>query len=78
MGNMRKIYQDILRPVDLYSNDITLLQNRFVSPLSRIGPDFYKYYLTDTVLINGEPNIELTFTPHNRESMALPDGYMCR
>ena len=71
VGNMRKIYQDILRPVDLYSNDITLLQNRFVSPLSRIGPDFYKYYLTDTVLINGEPNIELTFTPHNRESMGF-------
>lgn len=69
--NMRKVYQDILRPIDLYSNDIIVLQNRFVSPLSRIGPDFYKYYLTDTVLIDSEPNIELTFTPHNRESMGF-------
>lgn len=71
VGNMRKIYSDVLRQVDLYSNDITLMQNRFVSPLSRIGPDFYKYYLTDTVMIGGEPNIELTFTPHNTESMGF-------
>lgn len=71
VGNMRRIYTDVLRQVDLYSNDITLMQNRFVSPLSRIGPDFYKYYLTDTVMINGEPNIELTFTPHNTESMGF-------
>lgn len=71
IGNIRKIYADVLRQVDLYSNDITLMQNRFVSPLSRIGPDFYKYYLTDTVMVNGEPNIELTFTPHNTESMGF-------
>lgn len=71
VGNMRKIYSDVLRQVDLYSNDITLMQNRFVSPLSRIGPDFYKYYLTDTVMISSEPNIELTFTPHNTESMGF-------
>lgn len=69
--NMRKIFTDVLRQVDLYGNDITLLQNRFVSPLSRIGPDFYKYYLTDTVIINNEPCIELTFTPHNTESMGF-------
>lgn len=69
--NMRKIFNDILRQVNLYDNDIVLMQNRFVSPLSRIGPDFYKYYLTDTVLLVNEPCIELTFTPHNKESMGF-------
>lgn len=71
VDNMRKIYNDVLRQIDLYQNDITLMQNRFVSPLSRIGPDFYKYYLTDTVMIDNEPCIELSFAPHNRESMGF-------
>ncbi len=57
--------EDILREVDLYQNDINLLQNRFVSPLSKIAPDFYKFFLTDTVDIEGEKCVELSFTPHN-------------
>lgn len=69
--NMRKIIDDVLREVNVYSNDIPLLQQRFVSPLSKIGPDFYKYYLTDTVIIGQQPCIELVFGPHNRESMGF-------
>lgn len=69
--NMRKMLDDVMREINLYSNDITLMQQRFVSPLSRIGPDFYKYYLTDTVQIGGEPCIELVFGPHNRESLGF-------
>ena len=59
-----RILEDALREIDLYQNDITLLQNRFVSPLSRIGPDFYKYYLSDTVTApDGSRWIELSFVP---------------
>lgn len=62
----RLFLEDVMREVDLYDNDINILRNRFVSPLSRIAPDFYKFFLTDTVNIGGEPCIELSFTPHNR------------
>ncbi len=64
--SMQVFLEDVLREVDLYDNDINLLQNRFVSPLSRIAPDFYKFFLTDTVDIDGESCVELSFTPHNR------------
>lgn len=56
---------DILREIDIYSNDITILGNRFVSPLSQIATNFYKYYLTDTISIDGDCCIELCFAPHN-------------
>lgn len=69
--NMRIILEDAVREIDPFNNDITLLQNRFVSPLSSIGPDFYKYYLTDTVFIGGENCIELSFVPHNPQSMGF-------
>lgn len=63
--SLQTFLEDIFREIDLYDNDINILQNRFVSPLSRIAPDFYKFFLTDTVDIDGERCVELSFTPHN-------------
>ena len=63
--SMQTLVEDFFREIDLYDNDINLLHNRFVSPLSRIAPDFYKFFLTDTVDIDGESCVELSFTPHN-------------
>lgn len=65
------LYEDVLREVDVYDNDITLMQNRFVSPLSRIAPDFYKYYLTDTISYKGDSCVVLTFVPHNPASFGF-------
>ena len=69
--NIRVLLEDVIREIDVYEPNITLMQNRFVSPLSPIGPDFYKYYLTDTVYIGSEKCIELTFVPHNTQSMGF-------
>lgn len=69
--NVTVFLEDILREIDLYDNDINLLQNRFVSPLSRIAPDFYKFYLTDTVEVGGEKCIVLSFYPHNTASFGF-------
>ncbi len=63
--------EDIFREVDIYNNDINILQNRFVSPLSRIATDFYKYYLTDTICIEGDSCIELTFVPHTPQTFGF-------
>lgn len=64
-------YEDVLREVDVYDNDIVLLQNRFVSPLSRIAPDFYKFFLTDTIMLDSVKCAELTFVPRNSASMGF-------
>lgn len=69
--NMQIVLEDAIREIDIYGNNITVLQNRFVSPLSSIGPDFYKYYLTDTVYVGADRCIELSFAPHNAESMGF-------
>lgn len=69
--NIKIILEDAIREVDIFGNDIVILQNRFVSPLSAIGPDFYKYYITDTVYIGNDKCVELSFVPHNPESMGF-------
>ncbi|MDO4162955.1 MAG: DUF5686 family protein [Bacteroides sp.] len=57
--------------VDIYQNNITLFTNKFVSPLSSLGPSFYKYYLMDTLTVAGKPCVDLTFVPFNSESFGF-------
>lgn len=70
-ANINKMLDDVLQEIDIYDNDINILQNRFVSPLSGIGADFYKYFITDTVLLGDDRCIELQFVPRNLESFGF-------
>lgn len=67
----RAFFDDAMREVDIYDNDIILLRNRFVSPLSALGADFYKYHIEDTVLIGKDKCVELSFAPRSKESMGF-------
>lgn len=75
--NMRVLYEDFFSDIDLYQNDVYLLHNKFVSPLSRIAPDFYKFYLTDTLDVRGEKCVELSFVPHNSQTMGFVGKIYC-
>ena len=68
--SLKRFIDDVFREMDIYGNDITFMQNRFVSPLSSIGTDFYKYYL-DTVMVDGQQCYELTFTPFTTETFGF-------
>lgn len=72
--SMQRFLEDIFREIDIFGNDINIMQNRFVSPLSNIAANYYKFYL-DTVPLNGEMCYELSFAPHNPESFGF-NGYM--
>lgn len=54
---------DAMREVNLYEDDIYLLRNKFVSPLSKQGINFYHYELQDTVMIGEDLCVELSFAP---------------
>lgn len=70
-GNVSTMLEELFREVDIYGNDITIMANRFVSPLSAIGADYYKYFITDTLDVDGVRCVQLTFTPHNHESFSF-------
>ena len=67
-ASIKTFMNDAFREVDIFKNDVALMQNRFVSPLSSLGTSFYKYYLNDTIVVDGEPCIEVDFLPFNSES----------
>ncbi len=69
--SVQVLCDDFFREIDIFGNDITLLNNRFVSPLSNIGTSYYKYYLQDTLLVDSVRCIDLAFVPFNSESFGF-------
>jgi len=58
--------------VNIFDNNIDLMLNKFVSPLSStLATTFYHYYITDTVMVDSVPCIELSFTPVNSRSFGF-------
>lgn len=69
--NVTKFLEDVLRDVDIYNDDINIMQNRFVSPISRLSDDYYRFYLNDTAVIDGKQYNELTFSPRTPQSFGF-------
>jgi hypothetical protein len=69
--NIKKILDDFMGEIDIFQNDVTLLTNRFVSPLSRIAVDFYKFYLNDTVVVDDERCAVLSFVPFTPQTFGF-------
>ncbi|MDR3286621.1 MAG: DUF5686 and carboxypeptidase regulatory-like domain-containing protein, partial [Prevotellaceae bacterium] len=64
-AGMSSYLELLFNNIDIYSNDIEMLNQHFVSPLSNIANTFYKFYLLDTVEIDGVKCSNVTFLPHN-------------
>ena len=69
--NIKKILDNFMGEIDIFQNDVSLLTNRFVSPLSRIAVDFYKFYLNDTVNVDGERCAVLSFVPFTPQTFGF-------
>ncbi len=69
--NIKKVLDDFMGEIDIFQNDVALLTNRFVSPLSRIAVDFYKFYLNDTVYVDGERCAVLSFVPFTPQTFGF-------
>lgn len=68
---IQQFLNEVFREVNIFQNDIPLFLQRFVSPLSTIGPNYYKYYLLDTLDVNGRKCVDLGFVPFNSETFAF-------
>lgn len=68
--------EGLFQPVDIYQNEMELLNNRFISPLSStLANATYHFFITDTVVMDGVQCVELTFKPVNKSDYAF-DGRM--
>ena len=63
--------KDIFSEVDIYDNQVRLLRQHFTSPIADGAWNFYRYYLTDTVQIDRDSCICVTFTPNNQQDFGF-------
>ncbi|WP_230201964.1 DUF5686 and carboxypeptidase-like regulatory domain-containing protein [Bacteroides neonati] len=68
---MQEFLNEVFKEVNIFQNDIPLFLNRFVSPLSAMGPNFYKYYMLDTLEVAGQKCVDLGFAPFTPESFGF-------
>ncbi|MBR4968254.1 MAG: carboxypeptidase-like regulatory domain-containing protein [Bacteroidaceae bacterium] len=68
---IESLYEEVFKDVDIFQDNISLFSSKFVSPLSKLGPTFYRYYIMDTIMIDGDSCIDLAFTPFNVESFGF-------
>ncbi len=58
--------------VDIYKDDVMLLQQSFISPISATSAiDFYRYFIQDTLAVDGDTCFHLTFTPNNQKDVGF-------
>ena len=60
------VVKDVFTDIDLYEDHIRLLQYPFISPISKEGIGFYRYYIEDTLAIERDSVIHLHFLPNNQ------------
>lgn len=62
---------DVFADINIYDNDIRLLQNRFVSPISDGAISFYQYFIVDTVKVENDSCYHLFFRPNNPQDFGF-------
>lgn len=64
MGNMYLEY-------NVYDNYMMFFNKNFVSPAADFGLGFYKYYLLDSVLVNGDTCYQIMFKPKRKQELTF-------
>jgi hypothetical protein len=57
---LNQLYGDNL---DIYENNIFIIANQFLSPIADHSPNYYKFFITDTISTPAGKQIEVAFTP---------------
>ena len=57
--------------VDIYDNSIMLVNKKFLSPMSPLSPEFYRFYIMDTSMVEGQRCINLAFHPRSKTDLTL-------
>lgn len=65
-GNISAFLDRLYDQVDIYDDKIRVLDNYFLSPIAPAAPNFYKFYIRDTVEVDGRQVVKLHFQPRNK------------
>ena len=65
------VMKDVFTDVNLYDDQIRLLQYPFTSPIGKNAIGFYRFYIEDTLKIDRDTVIHLHFLPNNQQDFGF-------
>ena len=65
------VLNDVFSDINIYEDNIRLLQRYFTSPIGRGAINFYKFYLMDTLMVDKQECVHLTFVPQNSQDFGF-------
>lgn len=74
-GLLTDALKDFFTDVDIYDNQVRLLQHPFTSPISPDAIRFYRFFITDTLMVEADSCIRLYFSPNNPQDFGF-SGYI--
>lgn len=68
---LNNVLKDVFTDVDLYDDQIRLLQYPFTSPIGKDAISFYRFYIVDTVYVDRDKCFHLQFLPNNLQDFGF-------
>ena len=68
---LNTVLKDVFTDVDLYDDQIRLLQYPFTSPIGKNAIAFYRFYIADTVYVDKDLCYHLQFMPNNQQDFGF-------
>lgn len=65
------VMSDVFSNIDIYDDQIRLLQSRFTSPIGKDAIQFYRFYIVDTVKVERDSCFHLQFMPNNQQDFGF-------
>ena len=68
---LNTVIKDVFTDVDIYDDQIRLLQDPFTSPIGKDAIDFYRFYIVDTLYVDNDECYHLQFVPNNQQDFGF-------
>ncbi len=68
---LNKMLKELFTDVDIYDDEIRLVQYQFVSPIGRSAISFYHFYIEDTTFVDNDLCYHLQFIPANQQDFGF-------
>ncbi len=65
------LMKDVFTDINIYDNQIRLLQYPFTSPIGDDAIAFYRYYIQDTIYVDHDLCFHLSFLPNNQQDFGF-------
>lgn len=68
---LNTVIKDVFTNVDIYDDQIRLLETRFTSPIGKDAIQFYRFYIVDTVKVDRDSCFHMQFLPNNQQDIGF-------